>query len=153
MKAVYYYRDRTGSAGFLLPEDKALLDRLFTHGSRPTKEQLCGKRCWLYARVDGRDTDPSVIHALALQMDSLRQFAGEHGMHVAGMTREAMSGWNADRPGLRELKRAAANGEMDYVLARTPDRIIRSPDIRMLLRYEDDLHALGVEILCIEELK
>lgn len=38
MKAVYYYRDRTGSAGFLLPEDKALLDRLFTHGSRPTKE-------------------------------------------------------------------------------------------------------------------
>lgn len=153
MKAVYDYRDRTGSAGFLLPEDKALLDRLFTHGSRPTKEQLCGKRCWLYARVDGRGTDPSVIHALDLQMDSLCQFAGEHGMHVAGMIREAMSGWNADRPGLRELKQAAVNGKMDYILARSMDRIIRNTDIRILLRYEDALHALGVEILCVEELK
>ena len=34
MKVVYYYRGRTGSAGFLLPEDMALLKRLFAHGSR-----------------------------------------------------------------------------------------------------------------------
>ena len=37
MKAVYYYRGHTGSAGFLLPEDMALLKRLFAHGSLPPK--------------------------------------------------------------------------------------------------------------------
>ena len=51
MKVVYYYRGRTGSAGFLLPEDMALLKRLFAHGSLPPKAQLRGKRCWLYLRV------------------------------------------------------------------------------------------------------
>lgn len=45
MKVVYYYRGRTGSAGFLLPEDMALLKRLFAHGSLPPKAQLRGKRC------------------------------------------------------------------------------------------------------------
>ena len=52
MKVVYYYRGRTGSAGFLLPEDMALLKRLFAHGSLPPKAQLRGKRCWLYLRVN-----------------------------------------------------------------------------------------------------
>ena len=52
MKVVYYYRGRTGSAGFLLPEDMALLKRLFEHGSLPPKAQLRGKRCWLYLRVN-----------------------------------------------------------------------------------------------------
>ena len=33
MKVVYYYRGRTGSAGFLLPEDMALLKRLFAKRS------------------------------------------------------------------------------------------------------------------------
>lgn len=38
MKVVYYYRGRTGSAGFLLPEDMALLKRLFAHGAcRPKR--------------------------------------------------------------------------------------------------------------------
>ena len=47
MKAVYYYRGHTGSAGFLLPEDMALLKRLFAHGSLPPKAPLQGKRSWL----------------------------------------------------------------------------------------------------------
>ena len=42
MKAVYYYRDPAGSAGFLLPEDAELLERLFSHGSLPSKEQPHG---------------------------------------------------------------------------------------------------------------
>lgn len=37
MKVAYYYRGRTGSAGFLLPEDITLLKRLFAHGSLPPK--------------------------------------------------------------------------------------------------------------------
>ena len=56
MKVVYYYRGRTGSAGFLLPEDMALLKRLFAHGSLPPKAQLRGKRCWLYLRVNTKKT-------------------------------------------------------------------------------------------------
>ena len=42
MKVAYYYRGRTGSAGFLLPEDITLLKRLFAHGSLPPKGQLRG---------------------------------------------------------------------------------------------------------------
>ena len=52
MKVAYYYRGRTGSAGFRLPEDMALLKRLFAHGGLPPKAQLQGKRCWLYLRVN-----------------------------------------------------------------------------------------------------
>ena len=61
MKAVYYYRGHTGSAGFLLPEDMALLKRLFAHGSLPPKAQLQGKRCWLYLRVNTNNPEADEI--------------------------------------------------------------------------------------------
>lgn len=67
-KVCYYYRDHSGSAGFTLPDDKTLLQRLFNSPVLPADEQLRGKRCWLYARVDGSQGDESAVHALELQM-------------------------------------------------------------------------------------
>ena len=74
MKVVYYYRGRTGSAGFLLPEDMALLKRLFAHGSLPPKAQLRGKRCWLYIRVNTNNPAADEI-GISGQDTYLRQFA------------------------------------------------------------------------------
>ncbi len=74
MKVVYYYRGRTGSAGFLLLEDMALLKRLFAHGSLPPKAQLRGKRCWLYLRVNTNNPAADEI-GISGQDTYLRQFA------------------------------------------------------------------------------
>lgn len=146
-KVCYYYRDHSGSAGFTLPDDKALLQRLFNPPVLPADEQLRGKRCWLYARVDSSQDNDSAVHALELQMDSLREFAERYGMQVAGTTQEIAAGGNKDRAGLLELKHAAAAGKMDYVLVRSRDRLIRNPDLRLLLTYECGLQSLGVDIL------
>ena len=73
MKVGMYYRDRAGSVGFLLPEDKALLGRLLSHSELPAKEQLHGKRCWLYLRVD-TDRQHDQI-GLLIQREKLYRFA------------------------------------------------------------------------------
>lgn len=146
-KICYYYRDHSGSAGFTLPDDKALLQRLFNSPVLPADEQLRGNRFWLYARVDGSQDNDSAVHALELQMNSLREFAERYWMQVAGTTQEIAAGGNEDRAGLLELKHAAAAGKMDYVLVRSRDRLIRNPDLRLLLAYECGLQSLGVDIL------
>ena len=76
MKVAYYYRGHTGSAGFRLPEDMALLKRLFAHGSLPPKAQLRGKRCWLYLRVNTNNPAADEI-GISVQDTYLRQFAEE----------------------------------------------------------------------------
>lgn len=146
MKVAYYYRGRTGSAGFLLPEDAALLKRLFSHGSLPPKAQLRGKRCWLYLRVN-TDTPTADEIGIIRQDTRLRQFAEEHGMQIAGAYKDYMCGWNLRRPGLQFLAQQAAEKKMDYILSCSRDRIYRGHDLRGFLQYEDHLHTLGVDIL------
>ena len=100
-----------------------------------------------HKKVSGRLRMGSAVHALELQMDSLREFAERYGIQVAGTTQEIAAGGNEDRAGLQELKHAAAAGKMDYVLVRSRDRLIRNPDLRLLLTYECGLQSLGVDIL------
>lgn len=149
-KICHYYRDHSGSAGVTLPGDKDLLQRLFNPPVLPADKQLRNKRCWLYARVDGSQGDESAGHALELQMDSLREFAESYEMQVAGTTQEIAAGGNEDRAGLLELKHAAAAGKMNYVLVRSRDRLIRNPDLRLLLTYECGLQSLGVDVLYMD---
>ena len=162
MKAVYYYRGHTGSAGFLLPEDMALLKRLFAHGSLPPKVQLQGKRCWLYLRVNTNNPETDEI-GISGQDTYLRQFteengmqiaallgraiAGDTGMQIAGVYKDYMCGWDLQRPSLRFLTQQAAEKKMDYILSCSRNRIYRGHDLRGLLQYEDHMHALGVDIL------
>ena len=89
MKVVYYYRGRTGSAGFLLPEDMALLKRLFAHGSLPPKAQLRGKRCWLYLRVNTNNPAADEI-GISGQDTYLRQFAEVNSMQIVGVYKDYM---------------------------------------------------------------
>ena len=146
MKVVYYYRGRTGSAGFLLPEDMALLKRLFAHGSLPPKAQLRGKRCWLYLRVNTNNPAADEI-GISGQDTYLRQFAEVNSMQIVGVYKDYMCGWDLRRPSLRFLAREAAEKKMDYILSCKQDRIYRGHDLRGLLQYEDHMHALGVDIL------
>lgn len=144
------HTDRTGCDE--VQEFMALMGKIMHPPAQPTDEQLRGKRCWLYARVAGRPDDEHAILALESQLDRLRRFANEHEMQVAGTTQEAAAGCSMDnRPGLLELRRAAVNNEMDYVLARCLDRLIRSPGIRDYLQYEEELLGLGVGILCTDD--
>lgn len=146
MKVAYYYRGRTGSAGFLLPEDITLLKRLFAHGSLPPKGQLRGKRCWLYLRVNTGNQNADKI-AMNGQASYLRQFAEKNDMQIVGEYRDYTGGQNLQRHSLRLLEQEAASGNMDYILAYNQGRIYRGHDLRGLLQYEDHLHTLGVDIL------
>ena len=139
MKVVYYYRGRTGSAGFLLPEDMALLKRLFAHGSLPPKAQLRGKRCWLYLRVNTNNPAADEI-GISGQDTYLHQFAEENDMQIVGVYKDYMCGWDLRRPSLRFLAREAAEKKMDYILSCKQDRIYRGHDLRGLLQYEES-HA------------
>ena len=125
MKVVYYYRGRTGSAGFLLPEDMALLKRLFAHGSLPPKAQLRGKRCWLYLRVNTNNPAADEI-GISGQDTYLRQFAEENSLQIVGVYKDYMCGWDLRRPSLRFLAREAAEKKMDYILSCKQDRIYRA---------------------------
>ena len=146
MKVAYYYRWHTGSAGFRLPEDMALLKRLFAHGSLPPKAQLRGKRCWLYLRVNTNNPAADEI-GISGQDTYLRQFAEENGMQISGVYKDYMCGWDLQRPSLRFLTQQAAEKKMDYILSCSRSRIYRGHDLRGLLQYEDHMHALGVDIL------
>lgn len=146
MKAVYYYRDPAGSAGFLLPEDAVLLERLFAHGSLPSKEQLRGKCCWLYLRVATGNPAADDV-GISRQYACLYQFAEKHGMQIAVVCKDYMCGQDLQRHSLKFLAKEAAEKKMDYILACKRDRIYRGHDLRGLLRYEDSMHTLGVDIL------
>ena len=129
-----------------LPEDMALLKRLFAHGSLPPKAQLRGKRCWLYLRVNTNNPAADEI-GISGQDTYLRQFAEVNSMQIVGVYKDYMCGWDLRRPSLRFLAREAAEKKMDYILSCKQDRIYRGHDLRGLLQYEDHMHALGVDIL------
>ena len=145
MKVGMYYRDRAGSVGFLLPEDKALLGRLLSHSELPAKEQLHGKRCWLYLRVD-TDRQHDQI-GLLIQREKVYRFAEENEMRIVGETHELVSGGDIGRYGLQAMTKDAETGKMDYILACDRNRIFRGQSLRHLLAYEDRLHTCGVDIL------
>ena len=70
------------------------------------------KRVWLYGRIDRGATS----QVLDCQMEYLRCWAKEQGWVITGETREIRSGVFPDRPGLREVTQAAAEGRIDTVV-------------------------------------
>ena len=68
-------------------------------------------------------------------------------MQIAGVYKDYMCGQDLHRHSLKFLAKEAAEKKMDYILACKRDRIYRGHDLRSLLRYEDSMHAHGVDIL------
>ena len=116
--------------------------------SLPRKRGECmaaPKRVWLYGRIDRGGTS----QVLDCQMEYLRCWAKEQGWVIAGETREIRSGVFPDRPGLREVTQAAAEGRMDTVVVKSMTRLCRSsPDAYM---YMKRLQELGVGLVSIKD--
>lgn len=103
------------------------------------------KRVWLYGRIDRGGTS----QVLDCQMEYLRCWAKEQGWVIAGATREIRSGVFPDRPGLREVTQAAAEGRMDAVVVKGMTRLCRSsPDAYV---YMKRLQELGVGLVSIKD--
>ena len=102
------------------------------------------KRVWLYGRIDRGGTS----QVLDCQMEYLRCWAKEQGWVITGETREIRSGVFPDRPGLREVTQAAAEGRMDAVVVKSMSRLCRSsPEAYM---YMKPLQQLGVGLVSIK---
>ena len=116
--------------------------------SLPRKRGECmaaPKRVWLYGRIDRGGTS----QVLDCQMEYLRGWVKEQGWVIAGETREIRSGVFPDRPGLREVTQAAAEGRMDTVVVKSMTRLCRSsPDAYM---YMKRLQELGVGLVSIKD--
>lgn len=103
------------------------------------------KRVWLYGRIDRGGTS----QVLDCQMEYLRCWAKEQGWVIAGETREIRSGVFPDRPGLREVTQAAAEGRMDTVVVKSMTRLCRSsPDPYV---YMKRLQELGLGLVSIKD--
>ena len=103
------------------------------------------KRVWLYGRIDRGGTS----QVLDCQMEYLRCWAKEQGWVSAGEAREIRSGVFPDRPGLREVTQAAAEGRMDTVVVKSMTRLCRSsPDAYV---YMKRLQELGVGLVSIKD--
>ena len=82
-------------------------------------------------------------------MEYLRCWAKEQGWVIAGETRESRSGISPERPGLREVTHAAAEGWMDAVVIKSMTRLCRN----YLDTYAcmNRLQELGAGLVSIKE--
>ena len=86
---------------------------------------------------------------LDCQMEYLRGWAKEQGWVIAGETREIRSGVFPDRPGLREVTQAAAEGWMDAVVIKSMTRLCRN--YLDTYAYINRLQELGVGLVSIKD--
>ena len=100
------------------------------------------KRVWLYGRIDRGGTS----QVLDCQMEHLRGRAKEQGWVI---THEIRSGVFPDRPGLREVTQAAAEGRMDAVVVKSMTRLCRNSLDAYV--YMKRLQELGVGLVSIKD--
>ena len=100
------------------------------------------KRVWLYGRIDRGGTS----QVLDCQMEHLRGRAKEQEWVI---TREIRSGVFPDRPGLREVTQAAAEGRMDAVVVKSMTRLCRNSLDAYV--YMKRLQELGVGLVSIKD--
>ena len=101
----------------------------------------------IYCRVataGQAETDP-----LKDQEQRLRAFAEAAGHDVVGCVCETGSGLSLDRPGIGEVRKMAADGEIDAVLALSLSRLARNTTD--LLTLGKALQENGVGILTAKE--
>ena len=99
----------------------------------------------LYARV-------STLHGqdVGLQLDELRQVAGQRGWDVVGeFCDEGVSGAKTDRPELDRMLEQAREGRFDLVAIWKLDRLARS--VVHLLHVADSLNAWGVGLVSVRD--
>jgi DNA invertase Pin-like site-specific DNA recombinase len=102
------------------------------------------KRVALYARVSTADQRTD------LQLDALRQLAGQRGWMVVGEhVDQGVSGARAKRPELDKLMAAVHRGELDLVAVWKFDRFARS--MQHLVSALSDFRARNVEFVSVQD--
>jgi len=94
-------------------------------------------RAWTYGRIDA----PEDTHGrLKGQKKELVDYAEQMGFEVVGSSEDIGSGLDFERTGLKEVMKAAADGEFDVLLIKKLDRLGRDTVKTLeLLRVFDQL--------------
>src|SRR5882724_866525 len=103
----------------------------------------------IYARVSSEQQREE--NTIASQTASLIEFASSHDLEVPGewvFEDEGYSGATLERPGLERVRDLAAEGQIQVVLAYSPDRLSRKYAYQILLIEE--LARQGVETLFVK---
>lgn len=103
----------------------------------------------IYARVSSEQQREE--NTIASQTASLKEFARQHDLEVPEdwvFEDEGFSGATLERPGLERVRDLAAEGQIQVVLAYSPDRLSRKYAYQILLMEE--LARQGVETLFVK---
>jgi site-specific DNA recombinase len=103
----------------------------------------------LYARVSSQQQEER--GTIASQVSALQQYAAEHDYLVPEewiFQDEGYSGALLVRPGLEQLRDLAAQGELEVVLAYSPDRLARKYAYQVLL--VEEFARSGVEVVFLK---
>src|SRR5215467_11246705 len=107
------------------------------------------KMAAIYARVSSEQQREE--NTIASQTAALIEFAKSHGLEVPGpwvFEDEGYSGATLERPGLERVRDLAAEGQIQVMLAHSPDRLSRKYAYQILLIEEFARH--GVETLFVK---
>lgn len=102
--------------------------------------------------VRGATPDHAGNSAIAQQLERLRAFARERSWMVPPeqiYRDDGVSGMHLDRPALSRLRDAIARGEVDAVLATSPDRLAR--DGAALIQVLDECERAGCDIFFVRQ--
>ena len=84
-----------------------------------------GDRVWIDTRVSSKGQAKEDRYSLTDQAEACREKAEREGWVVVEVHADAWDSEDRERPGLQKLLAAARSGEIDVVLAHTPDRLAR----------------------------
>lgn len=102
-----------------------------------------------YVRVSGQDQAENGA-GIPIQREAIEEFCQRERIEVAGLAEDAgVSGAIEDRPGLVEVERAIAGGQVEAVVVHRLDRLAR--DLLVQERLLADWTSRGVRLLSVME--
>lgn len=113
---------------------------------RMEERQMNRQNAWIYCRVNNlRDA----IGVMNLQFQQLKKFAGQKGFSVVGVSQDYGSGQTLDRPGLRAIREAVCDGDIQVLLISSVSRIGR--DAEQVGKFLGFLNEHGVQAYAVKE--
>ena len=104
------------------------------------------KNAWIYCRMDApRDA----ARMMSLQFQQLKEFAEQKGFSVVGVSQDYGSGLTLDRPGLRAIRQAVCDGDVQILLVSSVCRIGR--DMEQVRQFLSFLREHGVQAYAVKE--
>lgn len=108
--------------------------------------QMERKNAWIYCRMDGpRDA----VGVMSHQYQQLKKFAEQKGFYVVGVSEDHSNGLTLDRPGLRAIREAVCDGDVQILLVSSVSRIGR--DTEQVGQFLSFLSEHGVQAYAIKE--